>query len=151
MGRDIHRFLNSSKYCIMIIDKEGGEGIHRWTLWNGPESENIFCAMNSHLKKCTKDDTYLNSRMIRMTHNKNDIGLFWQLCCSVAKLCPTRRPSELQHIKFLCPSLSPGVCSNSCPLSWWCCLIISSSVTPFSSFSQIFPVSGSFSMSQLFI
>ena len=107
----------------------------------------FFCAMNSHLKKCTKDDRYLNSRMIRMTHNKNDICLFWKLCCSVAKLCPTLRPSELQHTKFLCPSLSPGVCSNSCPLSWWCHLIISSSVTPFSSFPQFFPVSGSFSMS----
>ena len=32
-----------------------------------------------------------------------------------------------------CPSLSPRVCSNSCPLSWWCHLAISSSITPFSS------------------
>ena len=26
----------------------------------------------------------------------------------------------LQHSSFLCPSVSLGVCSNSCPLSWWC-------------------------------
>ena len=43
------------------------------------------------------------------------------------------------------------VCSNSCPLSWWCYLIISSSVISFSSCLQSFPASGSFPMSQLFI
>ena len=26
----------------------------------------------------------------------------------------------LQHARLPCPFLSPGVCSNSCPLSWWC-------------------------------
>ena len=38
---------------------------------------------------------------------------------------------------------------NSCPLSWWCHRTISSSVVPFSSYSQSFPASGSFQMSQL--
>ena len=47
-------------------------------------------------------------------------------------------------------SLSPGVCSNSCPLSWWCYPTISSSVAPFSSCPQPFPASGSFPMSWLF-
>ena len=51
---------------------------------------------------------------------------------------------------FPCPSLSPEVCSNSGPLSQWCYLIISSSVTPFSFCLQSFPASGSFPMSQLF-
>ena len=32
-------------------------------------------------------------------------------------------PRRLQHSRIPCPSLSSGVCSNSCPLSWWCCLI----------------------------
>ena len=36
------------------------------------------------------------------------------------------------HARFLCPLLSPRVCSNSCPLSWWCYLTISSSAAPFS-------------------
>ena len=49
-----------------------------------------------------------------------------------------------------CPSLSPGVCSNSCPLSEWCHPTISFSITPFSSCPQYFPASGSFSMSWLF-
>ena len=48
------------------------------------------------------------------------------------------------------PSLTPGVYSNSCPLSWWCHPTISSSVVPFSSHLQSFPASGSFPMSQFF-
>ena len=56
----------------------------------------------------------------------------------------------LQHTRLPCPSLSPGVCSNSCPLSWWCHPTISSSVTLFSSCSQSFPASGSFPMSHFF-
>ena len=46
--------------------------------------------------------------------------------------------------------LSSGVCSNSCPLSQWCSLTISSSVVPFSSCPQSFPASRSFPMSQFF-
>ena len=48
-----------------------------------------------------------------------------------------------------CPSPTPGVHSNSCPLSWWCHPTISSSVVPFSSHLQSFPASGSFQISQL--
>ena len=49
-----------------------------------------------------------------------------------------------------CPSPTPRVYSNSCPLSRWCHPTISSSVVPFSSFPQTFPASGSFQMSQFF-
>ena len=56
----------------------------------------------------------------------------------------------LQHARLLCPSLSPGVCSNSCPLSWWCHPTVSSSVAPFSSCPWSFPASRSFPMSWLF-
>ena len=64
-------------------------------------------------------------------------------CCSVTQFCVTLRTHGLQHARLLCPSLSPSVCSNSCPLNWWCHPTISSSVTPFFCF-QPFPVSGSF-------
>ena len=60
------------------------------------------------------------------------------------------RPHRLQHSRIPCPSLSPGVCSNFCPLSRSCHPTISSSVTPFSFCIQSFPASGSFLMSQLF-
>ena len=57
---------------------------------------------------------------------------------------------ELQYTRLPCPSPSPWVCSNSCPLSWWCYPTISSSATRFSSCPQSFSASGSFPMSQLF-
>ena len=56
----------------------------------------------------------------------------------------------LQHIRPPCPSLTPRVYSNSCPLSRWCHPTISSSVVPFSSCVHSFPASGSFPVSQLF-
>ena len=61
------------------------------------------------------------------------------------------QPHGLQHDRLPCPSPSPGVCSNSCPLSQWCHPTISSSVIPFSSCLQSFQVSVSFPMSQFFI
>ena len=60
------------------------------------------------------------------------------------------QPHGLQHTRPPYPSATPRVHSNSCPLSWWCHPIISSSVIPFSSCPQSFPASGSFPMSQLF-
>ena len=71
-------------------------------------------------------------------------------CCSVTKsyqtLCDTRHCST----PVLCPSLSPRDHSDSCPLSRWCYLTISSSAAPFSFCLQPFPTWGSFPMSQLF-
>ena len=59
-------------------------------------------------------------------------------------------PHRLQHSRFPSPSLSPGACSNSCPLSRWCHPTILSSVVSFSSCLQSFPASASFPKSQLF-
>ena len=59
-------------------------------------------------------------------------------------------PHGLQHATPPYPSPTPGVYSNSCPLSWWCHPTISSSVIHFSSDLQPFPASGSFQMSQFF-
>ena len=57
---------------------------------------------------------------------------------------------ESQHARPPCPSPTPIVYPNSCPLSRWCHPTISSSVVPFSSCLQSFPALGSFNMSQLF-
>ena len=51
-------------------------------------------------------------------------------CCSVPVMFDFLQPHGLQHPRLRCPSLSPGACSSSCPLSWWCKPTISSSVTP---------------------
>ena len=81
------------------------------------------------------------------------LGHFHNLCycgkhqfSSVAWL----RPHGLQHARLPCPSPTPGLYSNSCPLSLWCHPTISSSVVPFSSRLQSFTPSGSFQMSQFF-
>ena len=60
------------------------------------------------------------------------------------------QPHEPQRTRPPCPSATPGVHPNPCPLSWWCHPTISSSVVPFSSCPQSFPASGSLQMSQLF-
>ena len=80
---------------------------------------------------------------------------------SVAESCLTLRPHELQHARLLCPSASPGACSNSCPLNqkWYhfgndilkeISPTILSSVIPFFSCLQSFPESGLFLMSEFF-
>ena len=58
-------------------------------------------------------------------------------------------PHGLQHARPPCPSPTPRVYPNSCPLSWGCHPTISSSVVPFSTYPQSFPESGPFPMSQL--
>ena len=54
----------------------------------------------------------------------------------------------MQHTRLPCSSLSPR--AYSCPLSWWCHPIISSSFVPFSSCLQSFPASGSLAVCRLF-
>ena len=71
-----------------------------------------------------------------------------QFSCSV--MSDSLRPHGLQHARPPCPSPTPRVYSNSCPLSQWCHPTISSSVIPFSSHLQSCPASGSFPMSQFF-
>ena len=60
------------------------------------------------------------------------------------------QPHGQQHARLPCPLPSPGVCSNSCPLSQWCHPTVSSSIIPFSSCLQSFSASGSFPISSLF-
>ena len=79
----------------------------------------------------------------------SDSGTHHQFSCSVVS--ESLWPHELQHTRPPCPSPTPGVYSNSCPLSQWCHPAISSSVIPFSSCLQSFPISGSYPMSQFFV
>ena len=86
---------------------------------------------------------------------KSDIHLWYfvsinsiPFSCSVQS--DSLRPHEPQHTRPPCPSPTPGVYPNSCPLSQWCHPTISSSVVSFSSHLQSFLTSGSFQMSQLF-
>ena len=67
---------------------------------------------------------------------------------SVTQSCPTL--CNPMHARSPCPSPTPGVQSDSCPLSQWCHPTISSSVVPFSSCAQSLPASESFPMSLVF-
>ena len=71
-----------------------------------------------------------------------------QFSCSVVS--DSLQPHGLQYGRPPCPSPTPGVYPNLCPLSWWCHPTISSSIIPFSSHLQSFPASGSFQMSPFF-
>ena len=82
------------------------------------------------------------------TNSKVDTDSSVQFSRSV--LSDSLRPHELQHARPPCPSPTPGIYSNSCPLSQWCHPAISSSVVSFSSCPESLPASESFPMSQLF-
>ena len=71
-------------------------------------------------------------------------GIFSSVQFSFSVMSDSLRPHGLQLTRPPCPSPTPGVYSNSCPLSQWCHPAISSSVVPFSSCPQSFPASGSF-------
>ena len=60
-------------------------------------------------------------------------------------------PRGLQHTRLTSPPPTHRGCSDSYPVSWWCCLTISSSAVPFSFCPQFLPASESFPISQLFI
>ena len=88
------------------------------------------------------EDERVGTWLYRVFHSIN------QFSCSV--MSNSLRPCELQHARPPCPSPTPGVHPNQCPLSRCCHPTITSSVVPFSSCPQAFPASGSFQMSQLF-
>ena len=78
------------------------------------------------------------------------VSLRIQVQFSRSVVSDSLRPHESQHARPPCPSPTPGVHSDSCPLSQWCHPAMSSSVVPFSSCPQSLPASESFPMSQLF-
>ena len=90
---------------------------------------------------------WMDKEAVVRIHN----GTFSSVQFSSSVMSDSLWPHESQHPRPPCPSQTPGVYSNSCPLSWWCHPAISSSVIPFSSCPQSLPASGSFPMSQIFI
>ena len=87
----------------------------------------------------------LVSSRLPVYNGRNSDSVLWLFSCSVVS--DSLQPHGLQHARLPCFSPSSGACSNWCPLSWWCYLIISSSVIAFSSFLQSFLASGCFLMS----
>ena len=130
-----------------------------WTLWISLQSKGFSRVLQ------------LNNRKIRSPHLKwaKDLNrhfskentqrtwkvLSWIIQFSSVQFTHSVMSSSLwshepQHTRLPCPSPTPGVYPNSCPLGWWCHPTISSSVVPFSPCPRSFPASGAFQMSQFF-
>ena len=101
--------------------------------WLGTQGSNWMVYMSESL----------HASMHCRTFTRDSLSSVVQLCLT---LCD---PWTAVHQASLSITNSRAY-SNSCPLSWWCCLIILSSVVPFSSCLQAFPASGSFPVSQFF-
>ena len=95
--------------------------------------------------------------LLAENRTRHQLGALWrmegrissvQFSCSVVS--DSLQPHGLQHARPPCPSTTPRVYSNSCPLSWWYHPTISSFVILFSSRLQSFPASGSLPVSQFF-
>ena len=108
---------------------------------------------------CGKKSVKFTQGLITLTLFQNILGHeesltcggSWRACCSWwasvqfsrSVMSNSLRPHGLQHDRPPCPSPTPGVYSNSCPLSQWYHPAISSSIIP-SFCLQSFPASGSF-------
>ena len=105
---------------------------------------------NAHpLLEGMQNGTTLEAVLVMPFKARNTLPLLFLYSCSI--MCNSLQSHGLQHTKLPCTSQFPGLCSHSCLLSRWCHPTISSSVITFSSCSQSFPASGSFSISWLCI
>ena len=104
-------------------------------------------SMNYWIHGVTKNRTQLSDFKKNKKTIKLSVSHSIQFSCSVVS--NSLQPHRLQHARPPCPSPTPGVYSNTWPLSLWCHPTTSSSVVPFSCL-QSFPALGSFQMSQFF-
>ena len=135
--------------------KAGGKENNRgWDGWIASRTQWTWVCVNSGSWWWTgKVECYSSwgCKESDMTERLNWTELKWmsdQFSSSV--MSDSLWPHGLQHARPPCPSPTPGVCSNSYPLSRWSDLTIPSSVVPFSSHLQSFPSSRCFPMSQFF-
>ena len=111
----------------------------RWIEWESDQTGELIVV---HARDETRAGAESVSLERRLWYERHSV----QFSCLVVS--DSLRPHEPQHPRSPCPSPTPRVYPNPCPLSRWCHPTISSSVIPFC--PQSFPVSGSFQMSQLF-
>ena len=103
-----------------------------------------------HKKKIWGPDTYTAEMYQRFKDELPLIFQFSSVHIGHSVVSDSLQSHEPWDARPPCPSPTPGVCPNSCPLSQWCHPTISASVIPFASCPQSFPAWGSFQMNQLF-
>ena len=130
--------MDREAWCAVI------HGVAKSHIWLSDWTE-----LNLGTQQCHQTSTVLWSCFFLLCFYSK-VGCLHSGFSSSSVVSDSLRPHELQHTRPPCPSPTPGVYPNSCPLSQWCHPTISSSVVPFSSCPQSFPTSGSFQISQLF-
>ena len=125
-------------------------------MYEGQTCENIFLIvlpqgnLVKFLNSCHRVTLLSFLIFANITGKKCTPDNFFSVEFSHSVMSDSLRPHGLQHARPSCPSPTPWVYSNSCPLSRWCHPTVSSSVIPFSSCLQSFPVSQCFQISQFF-
>ena len=128
---------------------------HQWSsyqIWVPPNQSTLWCTIRTYSK--AEYNLVMNPTMVYLVKMQSHLVKHHSSISSVrfshSVVSDSLRPHELQHARPPCPSPTPGVYPNPCPLSQWCHPAISSSVISFSSCPRSFPASGSFPVSQLF-
>ena len=119
---------------------------HKWEEWNTGRWDRLLRNTAGIWDKNPGKEMTEHTVLIPVVY----VQIFSSVQFSRSVVSDSLWPHGLQHTRPPYPSPTPGVYSNSCPLSWWCHPIISSSVISFFSCLQSFPASGAFQMSQLF-
>ena len=100
---------------------------NNYSKWGIPEM--FWMCATKQQQQSSQTNIQLRWRLTSETRDKKSAFL-WLLLFSHSVMSDSLWPHGLQHSRLPCPSLSPRVCSNSCPLNGWCHPTISSSVAP---------------------
>ena len=144
--------------CVYLVPNLVSEQSDNESYWTNWERGNSGQRKYRKIKELTNNSAIQDTQKTRTTffspscwHSILEKFIYscslWYLpsvhfSCSV--MSDSLQPHRPKHTRPPCPSPTPGVYPNSCPLSRWCHPIISSSAVPFSSCPQSFPASGSF-------
>ena len=136
-----------------ILWNQATRPLASFVIWTGSEPVYLLVSLSlmwrdDHL--CLLDLLWGLNRLVHGKHLKQYQVYISSVQFSLSVVSDSLRPHELQHARPPCLLPTPGVYSNSWPLSQWCHPIISSPVIPFSSCLQSFSASGSFPVTQFF-
>ena len=145
-----HGYITNTitRIIISVIVPDAILCVMLWSHLRGSSADNWSASCSAKVPKMLEAGRLLE-KVSRISFC-NNCTCFRSVQFSRSVVSNSLQPHESQHVRPPCPSPTPGIHSDSCPLSQWCHPAISSFVVPFSSCPQSLPASGSFPMSQLF-